>query len=132
MKIAHRSAVRSQMSIPTSRNTRSIRSIAGRYSVIETGNPATALTIGLDPETRFDLLLTDVMMPDMTGRELAKGIAELRSNLRVLYTSGYAEDAIVEHGVLEPGLAFVAKPFTAQGLLQAVRRVLDASEALSA
>ena len=72
------------------------------------------------------------MMPDMTGRELAKGIAELRSNLRVLYTSGYAEDAIVEHGVLEPGLAFVAKPFTAQGLLQAVRRVLDASNAPSA
>jgi CheY-like chemotaxis protein len=104
----------------------------GGYVVIEAGDPRAALTIGLDSETRFDLLLTDVVMPEMTGRELANGIAERRSDLRVLYTSGYAEDAIVEHGVLEPGLAFVAKPFSAQALLQAVRKALDAAKAPSA
>jgi PAS domain S-box-containing protein len=104
----------------------------GGYRVIETGNPRTALSLGLDSQTRFDLLLTDVVMPEMTGRELAKSIAEQRSGLRVLYTSGYAEDQIVQHGVLEPGLAFVAKPFTSQGLLQAVRKALDRSVAPSA
>jgi CheY-like chemotaxis protein len=103
----------------------------GGYSVIETGNPRTALSLGLDFETRFDLLLTDVVMPEMTGRELAKTIAAKRSGLRVLYTSGYAESEIVEHGVLEAGLAFVAKPFTSQGLLQAVRKALDRSVAPS-
>jgi PAS domain S-box-containing protein len=103
----------------------------GGYSVIETGNPRTALSLGLDFQTRFDLLLTDVVMPEMTGRELARTIAAKRTGLRVLYTSGYAESEIVEHGVLEPGLAFVAKPFTAQGLLQAVRKALDRSVAPS-
>jgi CheY-like chemotaxis protein len=71
-------------------------------------------------------------MPDMTGRELARSIARQRRDLRVLYMSGYAEDAIVEHGVIEAGLAFVPKPFTSQSLLQAVRGVLDAREAPSA
>jgi two-component system cell cycle sensor histidine kinase/response regulator CckA len=102
------------------------------YRVIETGNPRTALTLAQDLETQFDLLLTDVVMPEMTGRELAKGIVKHRSNLPVLYTSGYAEDAIVERGVLDPGLAFVAKPFTAQALLHAVRKTLDASVTPSA
>lgn len=102
------------------------------YSVIETSRPRTALSIGVDPDTKFDLLLTDVVMPDMTGRELARSIARQRRDLRVLYMSGYAEDAIVEHGVIEAGLAFVPKPFTSQSLLQAVRGVLDAREAPSA
>ena len=104
----------------------------GGYSVIETGNPRTALSLGLDSQTRFDLLLTDVVMPEMTGRALAKSIAQQRTGLRVLYTSGYAENEIVQHGVLEPGLAFVAKPFTSHGLLQAVRKALDRSVAPSA
>ena len=97
----------------------------GGYNVIEAAHPHVALALVRDAGTRFDLLLTDVVMPDMSGRELARVVADLRTNLKVLYTSGYAEDAIVEHGVIEPGLAFVPKPFTPKALLRAVRAVLD-------
>ena len=97
----------------------------GGYDVIEAAHPHAALAIVRDPGARFDLLLTDVVMPDMSGRELARVAANVRANLKVLYTSGYAENAIVEHGVIEPGLAFVPKPFTPKALLRAVRGVLD-------
>jgi two-component system cell cycle sensor histidine kinase/response regulator CckA len=97
----------------------------GGYNVIEAAHPHVALAIVRDPGTRFDMLLTDVVMPDMSGRELARVVGGLRTGLKVLYTSGYAEDAIVEHGVVEPGLAFVPKPFTPKALLRAVRAVLD-------
>jgi two-component system cell cycle sensor histidine kinase/response regulator CckA len=97
----------------------------GGYNVIEAAHPHVALAIVRDAGTRFDMLLTDVVMPDMSGRELARVVADLRTDLKVLYTSGYAEDAIVEHGVIEPGLAFVPKPFTPKALLRAVRAVLD-------
>ena len=97
----------------------------GGYSVIEAGHPHAALAIVRDATARFDLLLTDVVMPDMSGRELAKLAAGDRADLKVLYMSGYAEDAIVEHGVIAPGLAFVPKPFTPKALLRAVRAALD-------
>ncbi len=97
----------------------------GGYHVIEAAHPHAALAIVRDAGARFDLLLTDVVMPDMSGRELARVVADLRTDLKVLYTSGYAEDAIVEHGVIEPGLAFVPKPYTPKALLRAVRAVLD-------
>ena len=97
----------------------------GGYSVIEAAHPRAALAIVRDSDAHFDLLLTDVVMPDMSGRELAKIVADIRTDLKVLYTSGYAEDAIVEHGVLDSGLAFVPKPFTPKTLLTAVRAALD-------
>jgi two-component system cell cycle sensor histidine kinase/response regulator CckA len=97
----------------------------GGYSVVEAAHPRAALAIVRDGQTHFDLLLTDVVMPDMSGRELAKFVGEIRKDLKVLYTSGYAEDAIVEDGVLEAGLAFLPKPFTPKTLLQAVRATLD-------
>jgi two-component system cell cycle sensor histidine kinase/response regulator CckA len=97
----------------------------GGYSVVEAAHPRAALAIVRDGQTHFDLLLTDVVMPEMSGRELAKYVAEIRKDLKVLYTSGYAEDAIVEDGVLEAGLAFVPKPFTPKTLLRAVRAALD-------
>ncbi|HOW89272.1 MAG TPA: PAS domain S-box protein [Elusimicrobiales bacterium] len=72
-----------------------------------------------------DLLLTDVVMPGMSGRELAQELARRKLARRTLYMSGYAEDAVVDHGVLAPDIAFMYKPFTAQALSVKLREVLD-------
>ena len=72
-----------------------------------------------------DLLLTDVIMPEMGGKELADEFRKRYPKCRTLYCSGYTEDAIVHHGVLEPGIAFLQKPFTPRTLASKVRDVLD-------
>jgi two-component SAPR family response regulator len=64
-------------------------------------------------------------MPVMGGRELAENLLEIKSNLKIVYMSGYTEDAIVHNGVLEPGTQFIQKPFTPVSLMQKVRDVLD-------
>jgi signal transduction histidine kinase len=71
------------------------------------------------------LLLTDVIMPGLSGRDLAVRLATLRPDVRVIYMSGYTDDAITRHGVLEPGFVFVQKPFTPDALARTVRDVLD-------
>lgn len=71
------------------------------------------------------LLFTDIIMPDMNGRQLADKALALRPSLKVLYTTGYTRNAIVHNGMLDPGTAFISKPFMAEQLAQKVREVLD-------
>ena len=84
-----------------------------------------ALVDGEAGGRHIDLLLTDVIMPGMSGRELADKLRARRPNVRVLFMSGYTDDAVVRHGMLEPGLAYLAKPFHPPALLRKVRGVLQ-------
>jgi len=97
------------------------------YTVLEAadGPAALALVDGEAGDRHIDLLLTDVIMPGMSGRELADQLRARRPNLRVLFMSGYTDDAVVRHGMLEPGLAYLEKPFRPPTLLRKVRGVLQ-------
>jgi two-component system cell cycle sensor histidine kinase/response regulator CckA len=95
------------------------------YTVLSAGSPAEAISAaGASPGT-IAILVTDVIMPGMNGRELARVLASERPAMRVLYMSGYTDAAIAQQGILQPGTAFLSKPFTPDALARKVREVLD-------
>jgi len=95
------------------------------YTVLEAPEPAEALALLARQAHPIALLVTDVVMPGMSGPELARRLHATRPGLPVLYTSGYTDDAVVKHGALEPGVAFLQKPFMPSSLLRKVRAVID-------
>jgi signal transduction histidine kinase len=99
------------------------------YHVLEASHGHEAMILGRQHSGVIHLMLTDVVMPQMSGRELAEQLTPLRRDMKVLYMSGYTDDAIVHHGVLEEGTAFIGKPFTPSALARKVREILDAAVA---
>jgi CheY-like chemotaxis protein len=108
----------------------SVRGIVARilaekgYRVLLAGEGKEGLRLFDEHKESIDLLVTDVVMPGMGGRELAVRLEAARPGMKVLYMSGYTDDAIDHQGVLEAGLAFIQKPFTHEALLEKVREVL--------
>jgi len=96
------------------------------YRVIGADSPNKAEEIAAKSGQEIDLVLTDFIMPSMSGRELVKKLLAQNAKMRVLYMSGYTDNVIAQGGVLEEGLAFLQKPFTPRALVQKVREVLDA------
>jgi two-component system, cell cycle sensor histidine kinase and response regulator CckA len=98
------------------------------YTVLEARSGAAALERAESHAGPIHLLVADVVMPQMPGRELAERLAALRPSLRVLFMSGYTEQAVLRHGVLAEGTAFIQKPFGPDSFLTKVREVLEAAE----
>jgi two-component system, cell cycle sensor histidine kinase and response regulator CckA len=100
---------------------------ANGYRVHAVGDPSDAERVASELPAGVDLLLTDVVMPQISGRELAERLADVHPCLRVLFMSGYSDEAVFRHGVLSPEAAFIEKPFTERTLTAKVREVLDQS-----
>jgi PAS domain S-box-containing protein len=98
---------------------------AGGYTVLVADGGARAMEIAQEYAGAIQLIVTDVIMPGLTGRQAAEQIKASRAEVEILFISGYTDDAIVRHGVLEPGARFLSKPFTPDALLTKVREVLD-------
>jgi two-component system, cell cycle sensor histidine kinase and response regulator CckA len=95
------------------------------YRVLDAANAAAALALAAEHPDEIDLLLTDVILPGMNGRELADRMQAQNPRLKVLFTSGYSADVIARRGVLEPDVAYLPKPFNAESLAAKVRQVLS-------
>jgi CheY-like chemotaxis protein len=104
-----------------------IRDLVARlgYDALTVNSPEEALELLGNPAVRVDLLLTDVIMPGMSGKALRDHSQELRPGLPVLYMSGYTADIIARKGVLEQGTDFLQKPFTREAIRQKLRQALD-------
>jgi CheY-like chemotaxis protein len=95
------------------------------YKVLEAENGVRALEVEARHKGPIHLLLTDVVMPLMGGRELAERLSSRRPETRILFVSGFTDDTVVRHGVLDEGVAFLQKPFTLESLSRTVRQVLE-------
>jgi CheY-like chemotaxis protein len=129
--LASRPTARGSETILVVEDDPAVRAIAVRalgrhgYTTLSASDGLEGLSVAAAYAGSIDLLLTDVIMPQISGRELAVQLAERRPGLRVLYTSGYTQNVIAQHGVLDPGLHFLAKPYIPGTLLEKVREVLD-------
>jgi PAS domain S-box-containing protein len=109
----------------------SMRTLAARilraqgYTILHASNGEEALRIAHEFTGKIHLVLTDVVMPEMSGNTMASRLEAARPGIKVLFISGYPKNAIVHHGVLNPNVAFLPKPFTADALARKVRKVLD-------
>ncbi|MBN2429635.1 MAG: response regulator, partial [Deltaproteobacteria bacterium] len=95
------------------------------YSVITAATPKEAIELVEENSSKIDLFITDVIMPEMNGRELADCIREIRPGIKSLFMSGYTADVIVQQGVLEKEVNFIQKPFLMEGLSKKIREILD-------
>lgn len=95
------------------------------YTVLAAKSPEEAMRRSEEQAGPIQLLITDVVMPQMNGRQLAERLGTLRPGLKCLYMSGYTADIIAHRGVLEEGVRFIAKPFSLRVLAEKVREVLD-------
>ncbi len=97
------------------------------YRVLVADDPDSGMKLIGEQQDDIHLLLTDLVLPGMSGRELVDRVSKLKPDMRVLFMSGYSDEAVARHGILEPGLAFLQKPFSRDGLVRKVRDVLDAA-----
>ena len=104
-----------------------VRQMLGKldYTVCAADSPAAALALAAHQDHDFAVLLTDVVLPEMDGRDLAERIRALRPSIRVVFMSGYAPGLLTDRGVLAPGAAFLQKPFPIDQLARRLRQVLD-------
>lgn len=101
------------------------------YKILQAPNGREALNLAESYKDNIDLLLTDVIMPGMNGRELAQRMLPVHPEMKVLYTSGYTENAIAHHGIIDAGLNFIGKPYTPQSLSIKLRQVLSSDAPVS-
>jgi DNA-binding NtrC family response regulator len=99
------------------------------YSALEARNGADTIKVAEKHEGPIHLMVTDVVMPGMSGSELANRLAAQNPKMKVLYMSGYTDDAIVHHGVLDGGLTFLQKPFGADNLARKLRELVEGTPA---
>jgi PAS domain S-box-containing protein len=131
-RAARSSASRGSETVLVVEDVEQVRTVTRRmlerqgYTILEAADGAAALRVAAAHPGALHLLLTDVVMAGMDGRQLAERLIAERPTLRVLYMSGYTDEAIVHHGLLEAGIAYVQKPFTPGTLGQKLRAVLDA------
>jgi two-component system cell cycle sensor histidine kinase/response regulator CckA len=95
------------------------------YSVLDAADGDHAIAVAKEYKDTINLLMTDVVMPGINGRQLADNLIRLHPEMKILYTSGYTDDAIGSHGIIEEDLNFIAKPYSLQDLAQRIRELLD-------
>jgi len=100
------------------------------YTVLKAGAPGEALRLAKEHGKNIHLLITDVIMPEMNGRDLANALISNYTQMKCLFMSGYSADIISQHGILDEGVNFIAKPFTPPDLASKVRDVLDGKQSI--